>query len=149
MSKKQPRECCPTCGRSVARYARQIDKQHVRSLWSIYRWCKEKDRHEFEMKEVKHLFGQQGYTKFAYLVHGGGLVYRHEQAHYGLHMDRCAQFFANKLAIPTKIWKSPIKDVEPILDEYRTLHEVPDIKDFLDDQGIYEVEYHPQPIFEI
>lgn len=149
MSKKQPRECCKECDRSIARYARQIDKQHVRSLWSIYRWCIEKGRHEFELKEVKHLFGQQGYTKFAYLIHGGGLVYRHEQAHYGIHLDRCAEFFANKKAIPTKIWKSPLKNVEPILDEYRTLNEIPDIKEFLDENGQYLVEYHPAPVVEI
>lgn len=146
---KKTRECCKECGRSIARYARQIDRQHVRSLWEVYKWCKVKGVHEFKLSEVKHLFGQQGYTKFAYLVHGGGMVYRHSQADYGLHMDRVQEFFANKLAIPTKIWKSPLKDVDPILDEYRVLHEIPDIKQFLDDKGLYQVEYHPQPIIEI
>lgn len=143
---KKERQECPTCHRSIARYARQIDKQHVRSLWAIYRWCKEKERHQFKMNEVKHLLGQQGYTKFAYLIHGGGLLYREGQANYVLNMDRCAQFFANKHAIPTKIWKSPIKGVEPILEEYRTLHAIPEITEFLNDEKLYEVEYHPEPI---
>lgn len=133
----------------MARYARQIDRQHVHSLWMVYKWCKENKKHEFTMSEIKHLFGQQGYTKFAYMIHGGGLVYRIRMAHYGLNMERCEQFFSNKYAIPTKVWKSPLKDVAPILDSYRTLHQVPDIKDFLNDEGLYQVEYHPEPIPEI
>jgi len=146
---KKERECCATCGRSIARYARQIDRQHIQSLWQVYKWCIEKDRHEFKLSEVKHLFGQQGYTKFAYLIHGGGLIYRKEQADYGINMERCQEFFANKYPIPTKIWKSPLKDIEPILDQYCTLHEIPDIKQFLDDKGLYTVEYHPKPVIEI
>lgn len=149
MANKQPRECCKECGRSISRYARQINKQHIQSLWNVYRWCMENNRHEFSMNEIKHLLSQQGYTKFAYMIHGGGLVYRKEQAQYGINIERCGNFFANKMAIPTKVWKSPIVNVEPILDEYRTLHEIPDISEFLDDKGMYVVEYHPEPIHEI
>lgn len=149
MSHEKPRECCPTCNRSISRYARQIDKQHVKSLWHVYKWCMQKGVHEFQLKEVKHLFSQQGYTKFAYLVHGGGLLYRTEQAHYGLNLERCQEFFNDKLEIPTKVWKSPIKDVAPVLDEYRTLSGIPDIQEFLDEKGLYQVEYLNQPVVEI
>lgn len=135
------KETCPHCGQSINERQIGLFKGMVESLWQVYCWCVEKNRHEFERKDVKHLFSSENITaRFGDWVFFGGLVYKHGKGHYGLNMERCEAFFGNKLAIPTLITKHPItKEIERY--EPRLAKEIPSLMQFLDDDSRYVAMY--------
>lgn len=136
-----------SCGHKhrVSERAIAISTSHVKALWSVYKWCREKGIHEFETRDVKHLWDKTQYATFGDLVYFGGLVYKNQKAHYGLNMERCHEFFRNELGIAERVWKNPItREVRP--EGHILCRQVPHIMAFLDADGYYVVEYRsPQP----
>lgn len=131
---------CPTCGHIIDKREIALYGGLVQSLWKVYRWCVEKERHEFEMKDIRDFLGQINYTRFGDWVMFGGLVYKTGKAHYGLNMERCDEFFKNKLAIPSRIWKDPMtKELTKV--DYKFAKEIPGLTKFLNEDGMYRARY--------
>lgn len=125
----------------------------VFALWNVFRWCQENNRHEFTKKDIKHLLEKDVISaNFAYWRWFGGLLYNPDgiQGHYGMNMDRCRKFFAGELTIPTVLYKNPLapKHEQITPDEYKKIHEIPQLKDFLDANEEYLVVYRGESEFE-
>src|SRR3990167_6152427 len=102
------KEVCPCCGQSINKRQIGLFKGMAEALWNVYCWCVERNRHEFERKEIKHLFRNENITaRFGDWVFFGGLVYKNGKGFYGLNMERCKEFFQGRLAIPTIVTKDP------------------------------------------
>ncbi len=143
MKDKKDRNRCDKCGSIIDKREIALYKGLMQSLGLVYNWCKDRNRHEFQMKDIRHLIGQINYTRFGDWVMFGGLVYKHGKAHYGLNMERCERYFANDLSIPSRVLKDPITGViEPF--DYKFAREIPGLIEFLDDQGLYKPRYQPR-----
>lgn len=123
----------------------------VTALWTVYKWCKEKDIHEFDMKQVKNMMGKNEYARFGDWKKFGGLVYTPEgnnhKGVYGMNMERCDGFFRNEYQIPMRIWKDPVtKELKP--EDYRTIKEIPTLYQLLSEDGEYVARYRePRNLF--
>ena len=136
------KEACPTCGQSVNIREIGLYKGMVDALLEVFKWCEIKGRHEFDRKEIKHLLKNDGQiARFGDWVMFGGLVYKHGKGHYGLNMERCRDFFANNYEIPSKIFKNPLtQELTPA--DYKTIKNIPKLKDFLDENYDFISKYH-------
>ena len=109
-------------------------------LWRVMRWCEEKNIHEFQMRDIRHLLGRNEYARFGDLVLFGGLVYKLEKASYGLHIPRCREFFAGKRAIPRFVLKNPTtREITPM--ETAFINDMPNLYEFLDENKQYLAMY--------
>lgn len=148
---------CSSCGHKHALGAREIGlyKGMVTALWEIMHWCESKGRHEFDIKEVKHLMGKNEYARFGDWKLFGGLVYspssidgiRQGKGQYGLNLERCREFFAGKRMIPQVVHKNPATgEITPGKHAYA--HQIPSLLKFLDQNAQYIAIYQnpiPQP----
>ncbi len=137
---KQMHTC--SCGHSHQINEREITmyKGLVTALWNVFKWCEQNRRHKFNIKEVRHLYNQVSYARFGDWEKFGGLVYQHGRGHYGLNMARCAAFFMGQYAIPKVVYKNPItKENRP--GEYVMIGELPNLKEFLDENEQYISKY--------
>ena len=135
---------CPECGHIIDKREINMFKGLATALWQVYKWCKEKGRHEFKMNEVRDMLGRNEYARFGDWVLFGGLVYKNSKAHYGLNMERCAEFFKGTLQIPLSLWKDPITGKVSEKGEYGTIHEIKGLITFLDDDYLYQAQYKPR-----
>lgn len=136
---------CPTCGQSVNIREIALYAGMVRALAAVYKWCQEKNRHEFQRKDIKHLLTDDGQiARFGDWVFFGGLVYKQGKGHYGLNIERCREYFSNKLAIPTVVYKDPIND-SLTFDKKRTIKETPQLKEFLNSNFEFIAQYQDEP----
>lgn len=136
---------CPYClsnikDRKVALYKGLID-----TLYKVYCWCGQNKKHEFETKEVRHLFGRNEYARFGDLVRFGGIVYKpkiegqSEKALFGINMARAKEFFAGKREIPLQITLDQITG--EIVDEVRgKVSDFPELSAFIKSNGLYDHE---------
>lgn len=134
---------CPTCGQSVNEREIGLFSGMAEALFRVWKWCKEKNRHEFERKEVSHLFrGESEIARFGDWVFFGGLVYRPtgKKGIYGINVERCDKFFAGQLQIPTVVYKNPLTK-ELRYDHYGTLGQLKNLRDFLDENYEFIVKY--------
>lgn len=116
------------------------------ALWEVYKWAIEHGVHEFERKDIKHLFkNENDSARFGDWVMFGGLVYKHKKAHYGLNMERCDEFFKGKYQIPTVIWKNPVTG-ELRKEDYRFIEGIPSIMKYLDTDRSYITRYRTPEI---
>lgn len=139
---------CPHCGQRI-KGARQIALYSglIFTLKRVYQWCKETKRHEFTRKDIKGFIKNENDTaRFGDLVMFGGLVYKSSKGHYGLNMERCADFFLDKYKVPTIIWKegAVIKK-----ENYKKLSEIPALLSLLDNDKNYKVEYSKKLFYDI
>ncbi len=135
------KQICPTCHRPVN--CREIALYHglISALWRVFKWCEKNNIHEFQRKEVKHLFLNENDTaRFGDLVFYGGLVYKSGKGHYGLNMERCNNFFAGIYEIPTLIIKDPLSE-ELRKENYCTIKKIPNILTLLNEDREYIVRY--------
>lgn len=147
----QHKHACPTCGQSVNPRQISLFEGMVVALWKVFKWCEERNRNEFQKKEIQHLLQQNSISgNFAYWRWwGGGLVYspNGKAGYYGLNMDRCKQFFTGQLAIPTIVYKDPLKPKDQQLsmpvEEYKKIGEIPKLTQFLDENHEYIARYLP------
>jgi hypothetical protein len=103
----------------------------VTALWEVLKWCEEKRIHEFNIRDVRHLYDQISYSRFGDWEKFGGLVYQIQRGVYGLNIPRCKEFFAGNYAIPKVVYKNPITKVNRP-GEYVTIHQLPNLTEFLD-----------------
>lgn len=137
------KKSCPTCGQSTNDRQISLFAGMVDALFRVWKWCREKNRHEFTRKEIKHLFEDENQTaRFGDWVLFGGLVYKpgNQKGHFGLNMERCNAFFAGKLEIPTELQKNGITG-ELTITKKGTLGRVKKLRAFLNENLDYIVKY--------
>ena len=117
----------------------------VSALWRVFKWCGEKEVHEFSRKDIKHLFANENDTaRFGDWVLFGGLVYKERKGRYGLNLDRCGDFFAGRYKIPTRVWKNPTTG-QITQGEDVTIRQIPNLAAFLDENREY-IAYYREPV---
>lgn len=137
------KQSCPTCGQSVNEREIALFRGMVDALWRVFKWCEEQHTHEFTRKDIRHLLGDESSrAHFGDWILFGGLVYRREKkkGHYGINRPRLLDFYTGKLAIPTRIYKNPLTK-ELRFDDERLIHEIPQLKNFLDEHNEYIAVY--------
>lgn len=140
---------CPTCGHKHKISEREIGLYQgmVKALWSVFKWCEQKGRHEFQISEVKDLIGKNEYARFGDWKKFGGLVYTPIEngkslgkGHYGLNLPRCDEFFKGTYKIPSRVWKKPLNgELEGV--DYKTIHEIPKLSALLNADNEYIARY--------
>lgn len=131
------KQCCPTCGQNISPRKIILYKGLTDALARVYKWCQSNQVHEFTRKDIKHLMVDENCTaRFGDWVMFGGLVYKESKGHYGLNLERCKNFFENRLSIPTTILKDPITNTLEKT-EYCTISQIQPLKNYLDAQGNY------------
>ena len=132
---------CGFCGQVVANREIALFNGMSKTLNLIWQWCLQHNRHKFQRKEVKQfLLTDNIIARFGDWVMFGGLVYKQSKGNYGLNMERCQEFFQNKIQIPTKIWKDPITG-DLIKADYKFAREIPELAGMLDENGKYIANY--------
>lgn len=137
------KQSCPTCGQSVNEREIALFSSMVQTLIRVWYWCKENRVHEFQRKDIKHIFNgdENVIAHWGDWVFFGGLVYKPAgKGTWGLNMERCSNFISGKLAIPTKAYKNPLEKTVRYSDE-RYINEIPHISNFLDKSKQYVVKY--------
>jgi len=137
---------CPTCGHNIKDRKVTLYKELISALYEIYKWCGEKEVHEFETKDIKHLLSKNNYARFGDLVRFGGVVYKPKDEHgksrkalFGLNMKRAKEFFAGKRDIPIQITLNQITN-EIVESHYVTVRDFPKLIELLDEKGLYDYE---------
>lgn len=132
---------CDHCGHIISEREIALYRGLVRALWKVFVFCKDKNIHEFTRKDIKHLFSNENDTaRFGDWVMFGGLVYKNKKASYGLNLERCHDFFRGEYSIPIRVWKNPVTKVIT-KGEYKTIHEIPKLKDMLNSDMEYVARY--------
>lgn len=136
-----PIERCEHCGSIISEREIGLYTGMVSALWRVFNWCKTNNVYKFNRKDVKHLFRNENDTaRFGDWVMFGGLVFKEGKAHYGLNMQRCELFFANRYSIPKRLYKNPITNAIRV-PEYTTIRGIPKLTAFLDSDGDYIARY--------
>jgi len=137
---------CPLCNSNIADRTVTVYKELIEALYAVYVDCGKNRRHEFAMKEIRHLLSRNNYARFGDLVRFGGLVYKFKtengkkkKAKYGLNMKRCKEFFSGQRQIPLQIILNPITN-EIIDSYYVNINNFPSLLSMLDKDGIYDYE---------
>ena len=131
---------CPHCHSIVSEREIALDRTMVSAMWKVFVWCKEKGVHEFQTRDVIHLFSKTQYARFGDTIYFGGIVYKHSKAHYGINMERAEEFFKNRYAVPRSIWKNPVtKEIRKTEDI--VLRQVPHLSQLIDEDGYYVSNY--------
>lgn len=99
---------CPCCGQNIKDRQITLYKGLVMDFYKVYKWCGVFKRHEFDMKDIRHLLNRNSYARFGDLVWFGGIVYRPikngpSKSHYGINMARAKEFFHGHKTIPGSI----------------------------------------------
>ena len=137
---------CPVCNHNVADRKVTLYRELISALYEVYKWCGQKECHEFMTKDIKHLLSKNNYARFGDLVRFGGIVYKPKdkesgesrKALFGLNMARAKEFFRGERKIPVQITINPITK-EIVDSEYVTIGEFPSLVELLDKDGIYDI----------
>lgn len=136
------REVCPHCGQTINKRKIVLYRGMVVALGEIYKWCREKNRHEFTRKEIKHVLKTDGQiARFGDWVMFGGLLYKGGKAQWGMNMERTQEFLRCKLAIPSVVVKDPITGEVVDRQDYRKINQIKGLLELLDADGAYIAEY--------
>ena len=132
---------CPICNSNIKDRVVSLYSGLINTLYKVYCWCGEKRRHEFENKDVQHLFNKNDYARFGDLIRFGGLVYKPENKNgaYGLNMERTKEFFEGKRSIPIQLVLNQITN-EIVAATYIYVYEFPNILEFLNKDGLFDYE---------
>ncbi len=143
-------ECgkCPLCNGTVSDLPISIYAELAAQLYVVYRWCGEHQRHQFQMKDIRHLLDKNGYTRFASLIRcSNGILYRPgdedgenlPKGHYGINMGRARAFFRRERTIHLSIMVNQITGEKTVVrDVY--VDQIPPLKAMLDKDGLYDYE---------
>lgn len=150
------KQSCPECGQSVNEHEIVLNTALVKALFSVYKYCKEKNRHEWKRVEIDHLipkghvYGNFGYWQWF----STGLVYRptsyngrdlagQGKGYWGFNLERIEEFFAGKRQVYMRIWKNPLKSEGDNLrfEEPGYIGDIPHISQFLDENKEFIVQY--------
>ena len=138
------KETCPCCGQVVNKREVTLYSGMVRALIRVFYWCSENKVHEFKRRDIKHLFkgvdneiARWGDWKYF----GNGMVYKPEgKGSWGLHMGRVREFLRGERTVPTKVLIDRMNKQKEYLD-HKTIKEIPDLSEFLDEANQYIVNY--------
>lgn len=149
---------CKACNGSG--YTEQIEREItcfaslVTALWHVFRWCESRRVFRFQIKEVEeaNLFQwtKAQHSRFVDWPHFGILKridVRNEKGdkksgYYEFDVLKAYEFFADNLAIPTRVWKNMTTGAErPDPESFRTLSQIPKLEAFLDLNREYVVRY--------
>ena len=137
---------CPTCHHIIDKREIALFKELMTTLARVFKWSQEKEKHEFTRKEIENLLitGNEK-ARFGDLVFwDGGLVYRpkgKKHGFYGLNIERCDQFFSNKMAIASRATKDPMtKEIK--FHDPKFAREFPGLIKFLDADLFYQTRYY-------
>lgn len=121
----------------------QIFAELIHSVWAINQYLRRRGGgSQFTRKEVNHILkGYNVTARFGDMVMFGGLLYKEGKGHWGMNMERCAEFFRGELAIPVTILKDR-KTGEIVGHEgYSTVHQIPKLGDLLNSDAEYVTHY--------
>ena len=143
---------CLTCGHTHLTGKRLIclfDEMCV-TLARIYKWSVENDKKEFDRKEIKHLLNSENDTaRLGDWVYFGGLLLKTKDRNgwWTINHRRCQNFFSGQTAIFSKLYKDRATGV---IEKFDKLHasEMPPLRKFLDDNGLYKPDYVPPSLFD-
>jgi hypothetical protein len=135
---------CPVCNAGIEDRQVALYKGIIRTLYSIYEWCRNNHQHEFTTKEIRGMMDHNAYARFGDLVRFGGIVYKPtgedgktHKSQYGINMDRAAAFFQGTYRIPVQITIDQITNM--IIDEITVdIKDFPELYQMLDAQGKYD-----------
>lgn len=138
------KEVCPHCGQVINNREVTIYSGMVKALVRVFYWCAQNKKHEFKRDEIKHLFkgvdneiARWGDWRYF----GNGMVYKPEgKGTWGLNMKRVRAFINGERTIPTKVLIDRVKGEKTYL-EYRTIDEIKNLSEFLNDAKQYIVNY--------
>src|SRR3990167_7560009 len=89
---------CPICGSNMRDRQVTVYAELIKKMYDVYRWLGKEQKHEFDMKEIKHLLGKNEYANFGDLVRFGGIMYRpkgedgrRKIGRYGMNMQRARE----------------------------------------------------------
>lgn len=142
---------CPCCNGNIKDRTVSIYKGLVESMYKVYCYLGEKRKHEFKMKEIKHLLSKNDYARFGDLVRFGGILYKakdeegkREKGRYGMNMKRAKEFFNGERTIPMQIVIDQIKD--EILEKTQVgINDIPELTAYLTENGLYDYERKLDP----
>lgn len=131
-------ECCPFCNRNIKDREESIYLELMVTLFKVYEWCRYKGKHEFTMKDIRHLMGPVNYSRFGNLDHYGGIIYKTEKqnGHFGMNLERAGEFFRGERDIPLKRMVSKVTG-ETVAETRGFAKDLPKLKDYLDEHGDY------------
>lgn len=137
---------CPVCNGRIEDRNVAIYQELISDLYRIYCWLGKNRRHEFNIKDIREKLSKNNYARFGDLVRFGGIVYKfkdpegkHLKGRYGIHMKRAREFFAGKREIPVQITLNQITN-EIIDSKYVTVKDIPSLKTYIDQNGLYDFE---------
>lgn len=151
---------CEHCGQKIRKpIEHRVTTNLVSRLLAIYKFCLEKQRHEFKREEFNHLFGkgESSFANFGYWKwFGAGLVYTPEgrgKGYWGFNLQRIAEFFAGKRQVYAVAWKEYDPNEGAEVMKYKDLifiKEVPHVFQFLDSERNFIISYvepmaNPEP----
>lgn len=135
---------CPLCNSNIKDRTVALYKGLIRSLFRVYVHLASHGVHEFDIKEVRSMMGKNEYARFGDLVRFGGIVYkavdpklgRARRGYFGMNLGRADEFFRGERKIPLSIVLNQItNEIEEA--DYISVHEFPELVEFLDQSGLY------------
>ena len=133
---------CPMCNHIVSLREIELYSGMVYALYQVFRWCNQKNIHEFRTRDIKHLFTTNSSARWGDWVMFGGLVYKSKKGHWGLNMERCDKFFKGEYFIPKHVIKNPItKTVTQGPDI--SIKDIKNLSEFLTKDGEFQTTYFP------
>jgi hypothetical protein len=136
------KQVCPTCGQSVNEREISLFRELISAWIEVFKWCEEKNKFEFDRKQVKHLIRTDNIiARFGDLV-WFGLVYKNGKAHYGINRQYAIEFITGKRKVYTRVYKNPLtKEIKKYEEDCKFIHEFPKLGTLLDENKEYVARY--------
>lgn len=136
------KEVCPYCKQSINERKISLFWELIPAIAEVYKYCKLKEKDVFTRKEVKHLFKSENVTaRFGDLVYFGRMIEKAgKRGEYRILPDQVRKFMTGEIEINTVVWKNPITN-KYTRDDYRSIDEIPKLRNFLDYQNTFVSEY--------
>lgn len=130
---------CPCCGQNIKDRKIALYRGLISDFYAVYKWCGMNKRHEFDMKDIRHLLNRNSYARFGDLVWFGGLVYKHGKSHYGINMVRAKEFFNGQKTIPGSI---TINQITNSIESRNPVHisQIKPLTALITSEGLYDHE---------
>lgn len=135
---------CPCCDRIIADATVSYSAELFEDLHKVWKWCEERGKFEFYMRDIRNIIRTSNYGTFAHLTYAGGLVYRPEakdgepkKGLYGINRERTAQFYRQLHRVPVWIRYNPITGTT-LETRYDTLDNIPKLREYLTETGDFD-----------
>ena len=132
---------CPCCDRIIEDQTVSYSAELFEDLHKVWKWCEEKGKFEFYMRDIRNIIRTSNYGTFAHLTYAGGLVSRPEaqdgqpkKGLYGINQERIGQFYRQLHRVPVWIRYNPITG-KTLETRYDTLENIPKLREYLTETG--------------